>query len=89
MKYALVCALCVVAVIIIIAAIVPSLANLVTGLGIEIPSRFARSTESRFAHSLPCRAVDRRAGVACSGGLCVVAHCTFPVNTDNAGGPGL
>jgi hypothetical protein len=53
MKYALVCALCVVAVIIIIAAIVPSLANLVTGLGIEIPSRFARSTESRFAHSYP------------------------------------
>jgi hypothetical protein len=53
MKYALVCALFVIALIIIIAAIVPSLANLVAGLGVEIPSRFARLTESRFAHSYP------------------------------------
>ena len=50
MKYALVCALCVVALIVVIVAILPSLANLVAGLGVEVPGRFARPT-SRIAHS--------------------------------------
>ena len=52
MKYALVCALCVVALIVVIVAILPSLANLVAGLGVEVPGRFARPT-SRIAHSYP------------------------------------
>lgn len=53
MKYMIVLALCVIALIIIIVAIVPSLANLVAGLGVELPSRLAHSTENRFAHSYP------------------------------------
>ena len=53
MKYALGCTLCAVALLVVIGAIVPSLANLVAGLGVEIPGRLARTTGNRFVHSYP------------------------------------
>ena len=53
MKYASLCVLCFIALIIIVTAIVPSLANLVGGFGIELPSRLARSGENPLAHSYP------------------------------------
>jgi hypothetical protein len=53
MKYVQACVLCAIALIIIVGAVVPSLGNLIGGLGVEIPSRFARLADSRFAHSYP------------------------------------
>ena len=53
MKYASACVLSAIALIIVVMAIVPSLANLVAGLGVEIRGRFSNFTESRFAHSYP------------------------------------
>lgn len=53
MKYVQACVLSAIALIILVGAVLPSLANLVAGLGIEVPSRFARLTDSRLAHSYP------------------------------------
>jgi hypothetical protein len=53
MKYASMCVLCLIGLAIIVMAILPSLANLVAGFGIELPGRLSRTWEGRLAQSYP------------------------------------
>ena len=53
MKYALACALSLIGLVIVAAAIMPALANLAAGLGVDVPARLSRTTGARIAHSYP------------------------------------
>ncbi len=45
--------LCALAIVVVVTLIIPSMANLLSGMGVELPKFLARSTHVRLAYSYP------------------------------------